>query len=76
MERTEDCNDVVGLFLVFVRVVVAGSALDAAREPELRDIPLRLFGNRRQVDRDACRADFSIAANTPQSSAAKSAALP
>ena len=46
VERAEDRHDIIRLCLVFVRVVVASAALDAATKAKLLDIALRLGCNR------------------------------
>ena len=61
VESAEYRHGVVGLRLVFVRVVVAGAALDAVREAELLDIARRLRSNRLQVYRHACRGRIRLA---------------
>ena len=53
MERSENRDDVIGLGLVLVRMIIACTALDAVRQSELRDIAFRLRADRRQVDRHA-----------------------
>ena len=61
MERAKDRDDVIRRRLVFVRVVVARTALDAVLKPELRDIALRFRADRRQVDRHACHPRIRLA---------------
>ena len=61
MERTEDRDRVVPAFAVVVRVVVAGAALDAPGEAELRHVLPGALRDRRQVHGDALERGVGLA---------------